>query len=696
MQKENFFIQLDIENLTQDKAKKVMEELYELIEYHNYRYWQLNEPLISDEEYDLLLKKLEQLEKKYPQFKKKLSPVEKIIDAKSENFEKVKHEYRLYSLSNVYEESEFLDFLNKNDFDEFIVEPKYDGISVEVIYDKGNLLKVITRGDGTIGEDITENAKFITNLPLFLLEDKKVSVRGEVLISKDDFKKLNEKLEKQGKNLFANPRNAAAGSIRLLEKKELIGRNLKIVFYELLSDKEKFKTEEETLIFMKNLGLPICEYKVFKLNEIDKFFKYRNYWINEYREKFEYEVDGLVIKENVIEKQEKLGYTAKSPKWAIAFKFPANTAITILEDVIFQVGRTGIITPVGVLQPVRLSGAVIKKVTLHNFEEIKRKDIRIKDKVVISRSGDVIPKIVKVLKEDRTGEEKVIEIPQNCPVCGSTLVKDEETVFIRCISTYCPAQLEARILHMVNREAFNIPGIGQSLVKYLVEKRIIKDLADIFYLNANTLLSIPLVDKKKALTILEQIEKAKKIKLSNFIYGLGISLIGKVLAKQLAGIFVKLEKFLNFVLDKELQEKVKNTKGIGEKIFYALLNFLKDEHNVSVIEKMLRKGVVVLDELKEEKDEIAGKKIVITGKFSYPRNVIKQALQEKGAIVLDNLTLDTDIVLIGEKAGSKKDKAIKLREKNEKLEIYFYPQSEQFIKKYVKLDSKDMKQPTLF
>ncbi len=630
-----------------------LEELANIIFSHDVLYYTYDSPIITDEEYDKLFKLFKEAEELL-KIDLANSPTKRVGAQPKENFKKIEHKIPLLSLENCYSSEEFLSWffkMKEAGAEKFIVEPKYDGLTVEVLFENGKILFAATRGNGLVGEDVTENVKTIRNLPLSINYKGTVRIRGEVLISRKNFELL-----KQTEN-FANPRNAAAGSLRQLDPAITASRKLEIVFYDVIEP--IFDTEVEALNFLKENFLPTCWYKLAQSSE-EITLTYQQ-WISAERENFKYEVDGLVIKVNSKFVQHKLGSTAKSPRWAIAFKFPAQQATTRLTKIEWSVGRTGTVTPIAILEPVELAGATISRATLHNAEEIRKLGVMINDVVIVERRGDVIPKIVKVLAELRDGSQIPAEIPTNCPVCKAKLIKDGP--FLKCTSSYCKAQLVARLTHLISRNCFAIDGLGEKLIETLVRLGFVKDLADIFYLNTAILISLPAFDKKKAKKIIENMEKSKKIPLHKFINALGIQLVGEKAAKDLARYFKTLDSFLKADIKSLIQ-----IEGIGEKTVESIINFLSDEKNRFVIKKMLKAGVVVLPE-EEKSGTLAGKYIAITGTLSFPRSKVKELIEQNGGIFDSNLTKKTNILIVGKNAGSKLAKAKKLIAEGADLKI---------------------------
>jgi len=643
-----------------EEIKNKIEKLREEINYHNYQYYVLNKPIISDAEYDALLKELIELEKEYPQFYDENSPTQKVGSDISDKFEKVEHKYRMYSLEDAFSEEEVKEFdkrikknLNITNDIAYSVEPKFDGVSVNIVYENGELKIASTRGDGLIGENITKNIKTIKNLPLKLIVKNPptfLDVQGEVILTKEEFKKINELREEMGLALFANPRNAAAGSLKQLDPKETAKRNLKVFVYYIrgIENYTQPKTQTQSLQILKELGLPVSELNKYCKN-IDEAIAYRQMFL-EAREKLPYEIDGMVFKVDDFSLQEQLGYTSKYPKWAIAFKFPPLQSTTIVENIIFNVGRTGIVTPVAVLKPVRIGGVTITRASLHTFDELFKKDIRIKDYVFVQRAGDVIPEIVASIPEKRTGNEIKVEKPTHCPICGSML--QEEGAFLVCPNIDCKARIIESIKHFVQKGALNIEGLGDKIIKQLVDKKIVQSLSDIYKLDENKLLQLDRMGLKLAKKILENIEKSKRTSFAKFLYALGIRHVGEFVANVIAKRF-SIEELMEIQNEEELM----HIEGIGPEIAKSIINFFKEKRNVDTVKELLK---YVQFEKITKSNKLENKVFVFTGTLSMPRNKAKEIVESLGGIVKDSITKDTHYLVVGEEPGSKLDKAKKM------------------------------------
>ncbi|MBP7088248.1 MAG: NAD-dependent DNA ligase LigA [Candidatus Omnitrophica bacterium] len=541
--------------MTLKEAKKKIEDLKERIRRADYRYYALSDPEISDQEYDSLLTSLKKLEKDYPYLVTPDSPTQRISKTAEAGFSTIQHKKPMLSLENTYSIDELKEweermkrFFKREEKLDYFVELKIDGVSAALTYEKGILVLGGTRGDGERGEDITNNIKTVKSIPLKLMSDKipaVLEVRGEVYIGKKDFIKLNKDKLAQEEPLFANPRNAASGSLKLLNSALVSKRNLKCFIHSFgFAEGCRFFSQEDFFNKAKEWRLPLNPHSKF-CRSLKEAIEYCQYWQDKHHN-LDYEVDGVVVKVNSFALQEELGQTSKTPRWAVAYKFPGHQATTKVRKITFGVGRTGVITPVATLDPVECGGVNISKATLHNFDEIERLDIKENDVVLIERAGEVIPKIIKVITSKRTGKEKSVKPPRNCPVCGGSVEKDkQEEVYWYCINPNCPAQLERSLIHFASRRAMDIEGMGESLIKELVNKNLVKSLADIYTLKKEQLLTLPLFKEKRASNLIHSIEKSKKSLLSRFIYGLGIRHVGEKSALVLAEKFRYIDKFFN-------------------------------------------------------------------------------------------------------------------------------------------------------
>jgi DNA ligase, NAD-dependent len=638
--------------------KEVVEEvekLRELIRKYDYYYYVLNNPLVSDAEYDELKRRLIELERKYPELITPDSPTQRVGAPPRKEFPNVPHSVPMLSLEDARNDEEIKEIYERivrvtgKDI-EFCIEPKFDGTSLELIYENGVLVRAVTRGDGYLGEDVTPNARTIKTIPLRLFEDISIEIRGEVVISKENFKKLNEELINRGEKPFANPRNAAAGSLMQLDSRITAQRPLDFIVWGFGKSGEKFTKMSEFLKRAGELGFKVPEPKVVKT--LDEIIETYRRWEEE-RDRYVYELDGIVVKVNEIELWEKLGYTARAPRWAFAAKFKPREKTTKILRVVWQVGRTGVITPVAELQPVEIGGAVVSRATLHNVEILKKLGVKMGDTVIVSRAGDVIPQIIKPIEELRTGQEKDIEIPNKCPVCDGEVAM--EGPFLKCLNLSCPAKLSASIKHLARREAFDIEGLGEKTSKLLVERGVVKDIADIFNLKKEELKKLPGFSDVSAEQLVLAIERAKRVKLDRFIHALGIPGVGEATSRLLAEKFRTLEA----LMDASYFDLMK-IRGIGPETANAIVKFFSDERNRKSISKMLEYGVKVYWG-EERKGPLSGKVFVFTGELDCcPRSKAKEMVEELGGQTADTVSKRVHYVVVGKNPGSKLQKAQKL------------------------------------
>lgn len=649
------------------------------IEYHNNLYYNEDKPLISDMEYDALMRELKQLEQEYPELLKneengESSPTEKIGGTASEKFSKVRHRVPMLSLSNTYNISEIEDFdkrikkiiLSENAKDhskelEYILELKLDGLSISLIYENGMLVQAVTRGDGQIGEDVTENIMEIKTIPKKLKKNVSLEVRGEIILPISSFNRINQEREDDGEDVFANPRNAASGTIRQLDKTIVAERGLDCYLYYLVNaENYGINTHLESIEYIEKLGFKTT--KIFeKYTDFKELEKSIDKWHNN-RKKLDYETDGLVIKVNNFALYETLGYTTKSPRWAIAYKFPAEQVKTKLMDITFQVGRTGVITPVAELKAVNLSGSVVKRASLHNFDEIRRKDIKIGDNVIVEKAAEIIPQVVNVVFDDRTGQEIEIQEPTNCPVCNSELAHEEGLVALKCHNPLCPEKVKRQIAYFVSRDAMNISGLGDKIVEKFIELGKIKTIVDIYSLEKyrEELENLEKMGQKSVDNLINSIESSKNRDFSKVLYALGIPFVGKFNANLLTKTFKNIENLKNQSIENLLA-----VKGIGDKVAVAVNTFLNDENNWKIITDLQNIGLqFVVDETNSEEiadNPIKDKNFLATGKLQkYKRNDIKDIILSKGGNYLSAVSKNLDFLIAGEKAGSKLEKAEKL------------------------------------
>ncbi|MFZ8825343.1 MAG: NAD-dependent DNA ligase LigA [Candidatus Caldipriscus sp.] len=632
-----------------------VEKLRELIRKYDYYYYVLNNPLVSDAEYDELKRRLIELERKYPELITPDSPTQRVGAPPRKEFPNIQHSIPMLSLEDARNEEEIreiyeriIKLVGRNV--EFCIEPKFDGSSLELIYENGVLVRAVTRGDGYVGEDVTPNARTIRTVPLRLFEDVSIEIRGEVVISKENFRKLNEELINKGEKPFANPRNATAGSLMQLDSRITAQRPLDFIVWGFSKSGIKFTKQSEFLKKAEELGFKVPKPKVVKtLEEIIETYRE---WEKE-RDRYIYELDGMVVKVNEIELWEKLGYTARAPRWAFAAKFKPREKTTKILGVVWQVGRTGIITPVAELQAVEIGGATVSRATLHNVDILKKLGVKIGDTVVVSRAGDVIPQIIKPIEELRTGQEREIEIPNKCPVCGGEVAT--EGPFLKCLNLSCPAKLSASIKHLARREAFDIEGLGEKTSKLLVERGLVKDIADVFNLRKEDLKRLPGFSDVSAEQLVLAIERAKKIRLDRFIHALGIPGVGEATARLLAEKFKTLSALMN-----ASKFDLMRIRGIGPETADAIVKFFSDERNRNSINKMLEYGVEVYWG-EEKKGPLSGKVFVFTGELDCcPRSKAKEMVEELGGQTADTVSKRVHYLVVGKDPGSKLQKAQKL------------------------------------
>ena len=646
------------------KKEERIKELRELIEKYSYYYYTLNESLISDVEFDKLLKELEDLEKVNPQYSMFDSPTQQVGSSlKNTKFSKVTHKEKMLSLSNSYNIGEIEDFIKRVDKllenrkkPSYVLEVKLDGLSISVTYKDGKLVQGVTRGDGVIGEDVTENILQIQSIPKFLKEKIDIEVRGEIVLPISKFQKINEKRLANGEEIFANPRNAASGTLRQLDPEIVKERGLDCYFYFVVGgEKYGIKTHREAFDFIEKIGLKTTgiDEVLTSVEEIDKRIEY---W-KDAREKLDYETDGMVLKVNEIEYWEVLGNTTKSPRWAIAYKFPAKQVSTKLLGITWQVGRTGKVTPVAELEEVEVSGSRVKRASLHNFDEIVRKDIKIGDKVFIEKAAEIIPQVVKSIKELRTGEEQEVLAPTTCPICGTPLEKEEGLVDLKCPNPSCPAKVQGRFEYFVSRDGMNIIGLGQKIVERFLELGYLNDVTDIYRLSKHReeMEGLEKMGKKSVENLLNSIEESKQREYSKVLYSLGIPEVGKFMANLLADESGSIDRLMEMTRDELLM-----INGVGEKVADSIINFFASEENLEIIEKLKGFGLNFSGEKqsKVEKNVFEGKTFLVTGKLTkFTREGIKEEIEKFGGKNLSAVSKNLDYLIVGEKAGSKLKKA---------------------------------------
>lgn len=652
--------------MNEEHAKNRILELRELLEKYNYEYHVLDKPSVPDAEYDQLMKELIELENNHPELHDEHSPTSRVGGAVLDFFEKVEHTVPMLSLGNAFNDQDLRDFDRRvrdgvGDNVSYVAELKIDGLAVSLLYEDGRFIRGATRGDGTIGEDITNNLKTIRSIPFKLKDPVMLEVRGEAFMPKKSFQKLNAHREEEGQELFANPRNAAAGSLRQLDPKIAASRNLDIFLYGVGKlDGHSVDSHDESLTYLSHLGFKTNpEWK--KCGNIDEVIEYVNGW-QEKRPDLPYEIDGIVIKVNSLYQQEELGFTAKNPRWAIAYKFPAEEVVTKLEGIELNVGRTGVVTPTALLQPVLVAGTTVKRASLHNEDLIREKDIKIGDYVVVKKAGDIIPEVVNVITERRTGDETDFSMPTECPECESKLERLDGEVALRCLNPQCPAQIREGFTHFVSRNAMNIDGLGEKVVAQLFKEKLIDNVADLYKLERDKLLELERMGEKSADNLLAAIEKSKENSLERLLFGLGIRHVGAKAAKTIAQRFETMETLMEATKEDLLQ-----VEEIGEKMADSIQLYFSKPEVKELMEELQSLGVNMtykgpkLIKVEDLDTPFAGKTVVLTGKLSIlTRNDAKEKLERLGAKVTGSVSKNTDMLIAGEDAGSKLDKAKKL------------------------------------
>ncbi|MCR4332806.1 MAG: NAD-dependent DNA ligase LigA [Sulfuricaulis sp.] len=650
-----------------DKLRKRAEELRQEINYHNYRYYVLDDPVISDAQYDKLLRELQQIESEHPELITPDSPTRRVGAAPLSEFGEVHHKVPMTSMDNAFDDNEAREWdqrvrksLETEGNVAYTAEPKFDGTSVSLRYENGVLMQAGTRGDGETGEDVTANVRTIRTVPLHLQGKgwpKVVEVRGEVVIPKKDFERLNAEQLKQGAKIFANPRNAAAGSLRQLDTHVTAARPLSFFPWGLGEVSEPVaRRYSEVSKHLRDWGFRVTEF--FRVvNGVDECLGYYQEILAK-RDKLPFEIDGVVYKVDDLRARDQLGYTARAPRWAVAHKLPAQEETTVVEDIMASVGRTGVITPVAVLKPVQVSGVTVTHATLHNQDEVERKDVRVGDTVIVRRAGDVIPEVVGVIKEKRPRGTRKWHTPDKCPVCGSQVIREEEEAAHRCMGgLVCSAQRIGAILHFASRHAMDIEGLGDKLVQQLVEKDMVKTVADIYRLKHDELADLERMAEKSAQNLLDQIEKSKTTTLARFLHALGIPQVGEATAQLLADQFGSMDDIMN--ADRETLEQI---HGIGPTMAEDIYSFFHEKHNRGVIRDLLKAGIHWPKPARVKKSTaLTGKTFVLTGGLStMTRDEAKRRLQELGAKIAGSVSKKTDYVIVGEEPGSKADKAREL------------------------------------
>ena len=648
--------------MNKKEAKERIEELRKKTEYYANKYYDEDKPEISDFEYDMLMVELRNLEKEYPEFKSKDSLTEKVGGHVKEGFEKVTHEVPLQSLQDVFSIAEVNDYIEKtnekakeNNIENktYVVETKIDGLSSALEYREGKFVRGATRGNGLVGEDVTQNLKTIKTIPMELNEKINITVRGEVFISKKNFEKMNKEREEKDEELFANARNAAAGSLRQLDSRVTAKRPLDIYIFNVQKiEGKEFNSHFEELEYLAKLGFNVNPVRIpcKDEKEVEEAIKK----IGREREKLTFDIDGAVVKVDDLKFREILGTTAKTPRWAIAYKYPPERKETKLKDIVCQVGRTGVITPMAILEPVKVAGSTISKTTLHNEDFIKEKDIRIGDTVVIQKAGDVIPEIVEVKKNKRTGEEKDFEMPKYCPVCGAETVREEGEAAVRCTGIECPAKLYRNLVHFASREAMNIDGLGEAIIKQLLDRGLISNMADIYSLTLEDIASLKKNGTKFAQNLIDSINRSKQNDLSRLITAFGIRHVGTKASKVLAKRYKTMDRLMNVK-----SEELALVEDIGPIMAESIREFFLQDQTIDLIKRLKQAGVN-MKYLEEESEDnrFEGKTFVLTGTLEkYTRGEAGSIIEKFGGKTSSSVSKKTDYVLAGEEAGSKLTKA---------------------------------------
>ena len=641
-----------------DNIQKRIQELSELLEYHSKKYYVEDNPEISDYEYDMMLRELENLEKDHPEYISPLSPTQRVGGRAVDGFSEVVHEVPMESLQDAFSEAEIYDF-DRRVSDvvsgyEYAVEHKIDGLSVSLEYENGEFVRGSTRGDGTVGEDVTQNLKTIMSIPMKLTEKVPyLEVRGEVYISKENFRKVNEQREEREEPTFANPRNAAAGSLRQLDPKIAAERKMDIFVFNIQKIEGRvIENHVEGLKYLKKLGFKtILNETVFP--DIKSAFE-RVLEIGEERGNLPFDIDGAVIKVNDLSMRSNLGSTSKFPRWAVAYKFPPEQKETKLLDILLQVGRTGAITPLAVLEPVRVAGTTVSRATLHNQDYIDEKDIKIGDTVIVQKAGDIIPEILSVKKEKRTGDEITFKMPEKCPVCGANVVREEGEAAFRCTGASCPAQIKRNIIHFVSRNAMDIDGLGPAIIEQLLERNMIKNAADLYYIHAQDVMTMDKMGKKSAENLINALEKSKENTLSKLITALGIRFIGEKASKLIAKYAKNMDNLIALT-----KEELISIDEIGEAMAQSVVDYFSEPQNLELIEKLRAAGVNFEEKVAEYTDlRFENMTFVLTGTLSeFTRSEASEIIEKMGGKTSSSVSKKTTFVLAGEEAGSKLEKA---------------------------------------
>ncbi|MGQ9706852.1 MAG: NAD-dependent DNA ligase LigA, partial [bacterium] len=647
-----------------DNVKKRIDELRDLIRHHDYLYYVLGKPEISDYEYDKLLNELRQLEERYPELITPDSPTQRVGGEPIEGFTQVRHSIPMMSLDNTYTNDEFREFdsrlkrflgLSKNDDIEYVCEHKMDGVALSLLYKDGRLFQAVSRGDGITGDDITQNVRTIKTVPLIIDIKDEIIVRGEAYMPKDGFERLNRKIISEGGQPFANPRNATAGTLKQLDSRIVASRPLEFMAYYLFNLKG-IKTQAESLSKLSEMKLKVsADWRIAK--GVDDVIEYHRYW-EERRSHLDYNLDGIVVKVNDFSLWNRLGTTARAPRYAVAFKFVAEQATTILKDIEFSLGRTGVITPVAILEPVHLSGTIVSRASLHNVEEMKRRDVQIGDKVVVQKAGEIIPEVVEVLYHLRSVETHPVrpEIPERCPVCKTSIIKEEGLVALKCPNIDCPAKIKGGIGLFGSRIGMDIEGLGDAIISQLVDRGLVRDVGDLYSLSVEQLIDIERMGKKSAQNLIDAIERSKQRSLARLLTALGIKYVGEATAEVLVRHFGSIKGLMSATV-----EELRSVEGVGEKVAVAIRDYFHNERNLKVLNKLKMAGIKMSEEVVKEGGPLSGMRIVFTGTLSkLTREEAKELTKRAGGVISSSVSKNTDIVVVGAEPGSKYQKAVEL------------------------------------
>lgn len=643
--------------MDKEKIAERIQHLRKVLEEHNYKYYVLAQPTISDFEYDMLMKELIELEKQYPEFYDPLSPSQRVGSDLDQKFQQERHEYPMLSLDNIYSIEELYEFHERiykllNEPIEYSCELKYDGVSISILYENGKLIKAITRGDGEVGDNVTENIKTIKSIPLRLFGNdypNKFIIRGEIILTKEAFQKLNEEREKMGEPLFANPRNAAAGTLKLQNSSEVARRPLDCLFYSILGENLPYDNHYQNLQKAKEWGFKISEY-IKLCKNLSEVIEYINYWENQ-KEYLNFNIDGIVIKVNSLLQQQRLGSTSKAPRWAVAFKYKTEQALTKLISVDFQVGRTGAITPVANLEPVHLGGTIVKRASLHNEDQIKLLDLHYGDMVYIEKGGEIIPKVVGVEKSLRPPDAKPIEFIKYCPECNTPLIREEGEARHYCPNeSGCPPQIKGKIEHFVDRKAMDI-NMAEATIDQLYRNGLVKNIADIYSIKKEDLLKLERFADRSAENLLKSIEESKNVPFERVLFALGIRYVGETAAKKLARHFRSIDNLMNATY-----EELISIEEIGDKIAKSVIDFFKNKQNIEIIEKLRNAGVKLqLSDETLQSNKLNGLSFVISGVFKkISRDELKNLIEKNGGKVLSSVSSKTNFLIAGDNMGPSK------------------------------------------